>query len=142
MRRRQFIKLGGAVWTLGFLGCGRESALFNLGYDERPTVTLYDTYAMALYMDGGLGPKTGLIKVEYVVKGENVEMEFWHGHGGVSHRYTITQDHFRRLKKLEKVYIETTEVDDHTHKLFIDMKDPKWRVPGAKPVEVPVEPLH
>ena len=101
-------------------------------------IEMYDQYAMALYMDGGLGPKTGEILVEYIIANKNIELEFWHGHGGKSHRYALTPDHFARLKKGEKITVETTSVDGHTHKLFIDPNYSKWRFPGARPIKVPV----
>ena len=100
-------------------------------------VTMYDTYAQALYFDGTYGPLTGVIYVDYVVTGTAVEIEFWHGHGGVSHRYTVGPEDFQRLKRGERVTLETTEVDGHTHTLFIDPMDPSYRVPGAAPVQVP-----
>src|SRR5688572_30793222 len=67
------------------------------------TVTLYDTYAVALYFDGTLGPKTGIIKVADVAAGKTLAMDFWHGHGGVLHRFTLTPDDFAKLKAKQKV---------------------------------------
>jgi hypothetical protein len=136
MDRRHFLK--GLLLT-GLAGCGRDEEVHRLWYGFRAgEVILYDTYAMALYFDGGLGPKTGIVKVDYILKNQPVTLEFWHGHGGKSHFYTLTPDHFAELKKLKKIYVETTAVASHTHKLFIDPVDPKWRVPGAQPVPVPV----
>lgn len=141
MYRRKFLgstlKAGGILCTLGLFGCGKEETHEKLGELFTARVVLYDTYAMALYMDGSLGPKTGVLKVDYVLANQPVDLEFWHGHGGKNHRFTVTPDHFKELKKLKKVLIETTRVADHTHKLFIDPSDPKWRVAGAPPVEVP-----
>ena len=54
--------------------------------------------------------------------------------------FTITPEHFADLKHSKKVIIETTAVDGHKHKLFIDPTTPKWRVPGAAPTEVVVDP--
>ena len=91
---------------------------------------------MALYMDGSLGPKTGVIKAEYLIKNEPVTLVFWHGHGGKNHQFTLLPEHYTSLKQSKKVVILTTSVDGHTHKLFIDPNDPKWRVPGVKPTEI------
>lgn len=136
MDRRHFLK--GLILT-GLVGCGRDEEGHRLRYGFRAgEVVLYDTYAMALYFDGGLGPKTGIVKVDYILKNQPVTLEFWHGHGGKSHFYTLTPDHFAELKRLKRVYVETTEVASHSHKLFIDPVDPKWRVPGAQPIPVPV----
>lgn len=101
-------------------------------------VTLYDTNAQALYFDGGYGPFTGVIKVDYVIANKALTLDFWHGHGGSQHRFTLLPEHFAALKRLERVTLETSVVDGHQHKLFIDPVDPRFRVPGAMPVSVPV----
>jgi hypothetical protein len=140
MKRRDFVFRALATGG-GFLlfGCGRdEESSLARGLLKEGTVTLYDTHAQALYMDGGMGPKTGIIKVDYILANQPVVLEFWHGHGGRNHRFTLTEAHYTELKKLKRVYIETTVVDGHTHKLFIDPVDPRWRVAGAKPVVVPL----
>ncbi len=138
MNRREFLlKAALTGGGIALFGCGKDStftARAVLG--ERGSVTLYDTYAQALYMDGSQGPKTGTIKVDYIVANQPVVLEFWHGHGGKSHMFTLTQAHYDDLKKLKRVYVTTSVVDGHTHKLFIDPVDTKWRVPGAKPVVV------
>jgi hypothetical protein len=102
------------------------------------TVTMYDTNAQALYLDGSLGPLTGVIEVEYIVAGAAITLDFWHGHGGQQHRFTLLPEHYEALKRGERVYVGTTEVEDHSHMLFIDPVDPVYRVVGAQGVEVPV----
>lgn len=147
MNRREFVlsilQAGAFGLTTSTLsGCG-ENRNAN-GPDasrslwDRDEIIMYDTNAMALYYDGGLGPKTGVITVDYILKNEPVTLQFWHGHGGVSHKFTLLPEHYEQFKKLKKVYVETTVVESHKHKLFIDFSDPKWRVPGAKPIPVPV----
>ena len=101
-------------------------------------VVMYDTYAQSLYFDGSLGPTTGIVRAQWAAAGDAVELEFWHGHGGVSHRFTVTSSHFESLKRGERVTIETTEVDSHTHQLFVDPTDPRYRVPGAAPLPIPL----
>lgn len=101
------------------------------------TVTLHDTHAMALYLDGSLGPRTGIIRVAAVAAGTDQPMDFWHGHGGALHRFTVTASHFAALRRRERVMIETTGVDAHRHMLFIDPVDPRWRVEGAPPQTIP-----
>ncbi len=111
-----------------------------IGFEgEDDYVTLYDFYAMALYMDGSLGPKTGIIRVDYILAGKELKFTFWHGHGGKSHEFELLPEHYLALKQKRKVYLETTLVEGHKHRLFLDPMDPKWRVPGAEPVEVPLE---
>lgn len=146
--RRQFLR-----YVLRFLtaisalplvvNCGRENKRAGnagaRGIRFVPAeVTLYDTYAMALYMDGTMGPKTGVIKVQYVIDGQDITLDFWHGHGGKQHRYTLNSAVYQDLKALRRVTIETTSVDGHKHKLFIDPNDSRYRVPGAQPIPVPL----
>lgn len=142
MERRTFCKTAAQVVAAGtflpIIGCGDAQEPSSL-LGARAFVTLYDTYAMALYMDGSLGPKTGIIKVDYILANQIVPMEFWHGHGGRNHKFVLLPEHFAQLKRMERVYIETDIVQDHKHKLFIDPVDPRWRVPGAQPIQVPVD---
>ena len=128
--------------VLGFVSCGRSestaSSSLSDGVEGVDFVTLYDTYAMALYFDGTMGPKTGVIKVDYILNNEDLDFEFWHGHGGKQHHFVLTKQNIADIKSLKRTSITTTEVDRHSHKLFIDPRDPKYRVPGAKPVRVPL----
>lgn len=115
---------------------GRASGVVKTDGGDDEFVTLYDTYAVATYFDGGIGPTTGTITVAMVDANLDVDLEFWHGHSGKTHQYRITARDFQSLRDLKKVWIETTSVDGHAHKLFIDPTDPNWRVPGAQPVRV------
>jgi hypothetical protein len=99
-------------------------------------VQMHDTNAQALYLDGSLGPLTGVIKVQYVVAGAAITLDFWHGHGGQQHRFTLLPEHFEKLKAGERVTLGTTTVDNHAHMLFIDPIDEDYRVPGAPDVPV------
>ena len=113
------------------------------GIDAAPgcdagVVMMYDTYAQALYMDGTYGPLTGVITVEYVLAGIEITLDFWHGHGGQVHTFTLLPEHFEMLKRGERVDLATTEVDSHHHTLFIDPADPEYRVEGSPPVPVPL----
>ena len=93
--------------------------------------TMHDTEAQALYLDGSLGPLTGTIRVSYVMAGAAITLDFWHGHNGQQHRFTLTPQMFADLKKGTKVTVGTTTVDNHSHTLFIDPKDERYRTPGA-----------
>ncbi|MEZ4752613.1 MAG: hypothetical protein R3B54_18845, partial [Bdellovibrionota bacterium] len=75
---------------------------------------------------------------DYILANEPVNMQFWHGHGGKNHRFTLLPEHFEQLKQLKRVTLETDVVAGHSHKLFIDPTDVRYRVAGALPVEVPV----
>jgi len=56
---------------------------------QQASVKMHDTYAQALYLDGSLGPLTGTIEVAYVLAGTTITLDFWHGHNGIMHRYTL-----------------------------------------------------
>jgi|GEM_PF-1873325 len=105
---------------------------------DAQTVLVYDTYAQALYLDGSLGPLTGIITAVAIRDGVSLDMDFWHGHGGVLHRFTVTPGDFAALRRGERVYLDTTVVDDHQHTLFIDPSDPDYRVPDTEPVSVTI----
>jgi hypothetical protein len=101
-------------------------------------VTMHDTYAQALYLDNSLGPLTGVIEVAFVVAGAAITIDFWHGHGGQPHRYTLTPEHFAALVRGERITLGTTTVDNHAHTLFVDPRDEAYRVPGAPDIDVPL----
>ena len=161
MQRREFIWiLGGGVVACTF-GCEAEEqtpsadAAVGGGSDDpgggNPVtadagidacvrhVVMHDTYAQALYLDGTKGPLTGVIQVAYVIAGSKITLDFWHGHGGVQHRYTLEPSHFAELKDGKRITIGTTTVDGHAHTLFIDPRDETYRVPNAPDVEVPID---
>ena len=98
---------------------------------DRTVVTLHDTHAQALYFDGTYGPTTGIVRVADMVAARELTLEFWHGHGGRNHAFTIRPTDFEALRRGERVTLVTTEVDSHSHMLFIDPVDARWRVEGA-----------
>jgi hypothetical protein len=112
----------------------------NSGVDAcaQAVVKLHDTYAQALYLDGTYGPLTGVVEVEYVVAGAAITLDFWHGHGGQQHRFTLEPSLFEALKQGQRVTVGTTTVDGHEHTLFVDPLDEDYRVPGAPDVDVPL----
>jgi hypothetical protein len=99
---------------------------------------MHDTYAQALYLDGSKGPLTGTVTVAQVIAGTTITMDFWHGHNGILHRFTLEPMHFAQLKQGQRVTLGTTTVENHAHTLFIDPDDESYRVPGAPDVEVPI----
>ena len=98
--------------------------------------TMHDTEAQALYLDGSLGPLTGTIRVSYVTAGAAITLDFWHGHNGQQHRFTLTPAMLEDLKQGKKITVGTSMVDGHAHTLFIDPKDERYRTPGAPDVMV------
>lgn len=161
MRRREFIWIFGGVVVTGTFGCTPDAAApasdasLPPGADapqrdatSTPTPTtdvcmpdvvkMHDTYAQALYFDGSNGPLTGIITVAHAVAGATLTMEFWHGHGGVQHEFTLEPMHFAALRRGERVTLGTTIVDNHSHMLFVDPNDEMYRVQGAPDVDVMV----
>jgi hypothetical protein len=163
MQRRDFLWILGGGMVACTIGCDERPAPSGppgpdasppIGDGPRPmpgdaaagpdactpaTVKMHDTYAQALYLDGSLGPLTGTIEVEYVLAGATITLDFWHGHNGVLHRYTLEPSHFAQLEMGKRITLPTTIVDDHMHTLFIDPKDEHYRVPGAQDVDVPLD---
>jgi hypothetical protein len=155
MQRREFIWiLGGGIIACS-VGChdankpDRDQPAVDAAGPAIPADTgtdactqavlrMHDTYAQALYLDGTLGPLTGVIAVDYVVAGAYITLDFWHGHNGQLHRFTLEPAHFSALRAGERITIGTTTVDGHAHTLFIDPLDESYRVPGAPDVDVPL----
>jgi len=157
MRRREFIWWFGGSVVVSTLGCNTDdtspaadaanggsatpdsaSATADASPDAcaEKFATMHDTFAQALYLDGSLGPLTGTIQVAQVVAGVSVTMDFWHGHGGVPHRFTMGPAELAALKAGQRVTVGTTTVEGHAHTLFVDPKDETYRVPNAPDVEV------
>lgn len=130
---------GGGDETTGG-GDGDTAATGDASVDGcvQQTVKMHDTYAQALYLDGTHGPLTGIITTEQVIVGVVLTMDFWHGHNGVQHRFTLGPQEFADLKQGKRITVGTTTVDGHAHTLFVDPKDEGYRVPGAPDVDVPV----
>jgi hypothetical protein len=160
MDRRRFLWVLGGTWVAAELGCKDEAQpmpgepdaasttmppMTDAATTTSPdactpaTVKMHDTYAQALYLDGTYGPLTGTITVQYVLAGAAITLDFWHGHGGIQHRYTLEPQHFAQLKAGQRVTLPTTIVEDHMHTLFIDPLDEHYRVPGAPNVDVPLD---
>jgi hypothetical protein len=73
-----------------------------------------------------------------VIASSTLTMDFWHGHGGQLHRFTLEPIHFDALKRGERVTVGTTTVEGHAHTLFVDPRDERYRVEGAPDVDVPL----
>jgi hypothetical protein len=156
MRRRELLYLAG----IGLVGCSvpesdpdpdpvpDPDAAADPASDAAPdpgpdactgeSVLMHDTHAQALYLDGTYGPLTGIIRVDDVIAGVTITLDFWHGHGGQQHRFTLGAAELESLKAGQKTYVTTTEVDGHMHTLFIDPLDEAYRVDGAPDVPVPL----
>ena len=102
------------------------------------TVSMYEFYAMAYFKDGSLGPRAGAMDYKVLSSPKTITMDFWHGHNGVMHTYTLTLEHLAKIKAGEKIELETSIVDGHSHKLFIDSSDERWRVENATLKKIPL----
>jgi hypothetical protein len=60
------------------------------------------------------------ISEDDVTAGEAKSYEFWHGHGGKNHKFTIDADGFSKLAAGESIEIFTDVVTGHRHALKID----------------------
>ncbi len=60
------------------------------------------------------------ISEDDVAAGEAKTYEFWHGHGGKNHKFTVDSESFAKLKAGESVEIYTDVVTGHRHALKID----------------------
>ncbi|HUS27456.1 MAG TPA: hypothetical protein VMZ53_03075 [Kofleriaceae bacterium] len=163
MERRDFLWMFGSGVVACTLGCERQEGVpgVDASADDAAATTpsaddassagsqdldaciqniikLHDTYAQALYLDGTNGPLTGVITTAHVIAGSIVTMDFWHGHNGMQHRFTLTPQHFADLKHGKRITVGTTTVDGHAHTLFVDPKDEEYRVAGAPDVDVPI----
>jgi hypothetical protein len=72
------------------------------------------------------GTETGVLKAADIIKGQSLTLQYWHGHGGVYHLFTVTPDDFTSLKSGHPViiYEHTTVVEDHYHFVVIDPNKP------------------
>ena len=77
------------------------------------TVTLHDAYAMALYLDGGLGPRTRHRpgRATYRRRPRPCPSDFWHGHSNAApplHRHCPSPLRRALERRRERVTIQTT----------------------------------
>jgi hypothetical protein len=65
-------------------------------------------------------PRITMDEIEAV---EDRVYEFWHGHGGTKHHFTVKADDFLRLKHGEAIEIYSDMVESHRHAIGIDPKN-------------------
>jgi len=142
MNRRSFIQtaLGSALTAVSFqtTAWGQISQTIIHRSDRVNTDDIKDLLLWAPYEaflpeqtdpvvdDPSDGTQTGVLKAEDIVKGQALTLQFWHGHGGVYHMFTITPDNFTSLKagNAVAIYVPTTVVEDHYHMVLIDPNKP------------------
>lgn len=50
--------------------------------------------------------------------------EFWHGHGQITHRFTVTAEDFSKIARGETIEVFTDLVEGHRHAVRLDPNDP------------------
>jgi len=144
MNRRQFssmITLSGlGLVAFKLTGCGSSDSSnvrdFNQsGSDANPSysIVVYD-----LLMEGHsnlgsgyLGPN-GILKATVIAAGTAVTLNYIQDPHG--HQFTLSPADFERLKKGERVAVDTTMALGHNHKVIID---PNKKAPNANSVVIP-----
>jgi hypothetical protein len=58
-----------------------------------------------------------------VVAGVEKVYEFWHGHGGRKHSFTVTAENFLKLQAGEVIEIHTNVIEGHRHALRISPRE-------------------
>jgi hypothetical protein len=129
MKRRVFIgrtsKAGLAVLGSGILGVGKA-------WSQEEEISLQ---AFAYYQ--GLGPnetrsssrndgtiyKMPCVMPQELGEGEVLEFDFWHGHGGMTHSFTINGEQFFTLQEVGEVEIYTDVIQGHRHALRLSLND-------------------
>ncbi len=136
MNRRQFIQtaVGTAIATSSF-------AAFGLSMDNRRPLADHEIQDLQLWApydaflpdetnpipeDPNDGTTTGILTAATIIAGVPVTMQYWHGHNGIWHMFTITAENFATLKSGNPVmfYVPTTVVEDHYHLTMVDPNRP------------------
>lgn len=141
MNRREFVKtiLGSSVtvFTVSRLGFGATSrnvlAGFPESYRDIRDLLMWAPYEAFLpdetnpvIEDPSDGTETGTLTAAQIQTGQEITLQYWHEHGGIYHKFTVTADQLASLKagKPTVFTIPTTVVEDHYHFTIIDPSKP------------------
>lgn len=116
-------------------GDGNSSSMVK---DDQPAIAAekegYSTFAYyeGIRADGkrsasrtdGTGLKMPCITKEVIAAGQEVSYDFWHGHSGELHRFTLTVEDLQTLKEEKSIEVFTAIVDGHKHAVKVDVKKP------------------
>lgn len=121
-------------------GCGSEETS-RPASDHQSTagssvlygVTVYDLlmYGYSNFSGDRLG-QTGVLKATMIRDGQAVTLPYTQDRDG--HKFKLSPEDFEKLKKGQKIAVNTTEAAGHTHKVVID---PALKAPNAQSVEIP-----
>lgn len=104
---------------------------------EQPVASEKEGYSTFAYYEGiradgkrsasrndGTGLKMPCITKEVIAAGQEVSYDFWHGHSGELHRFTLTVEDLGTLKEEKSIEVFTAIVDGHKHAVKVDVKKP------------------
>ena len=143
MNRRQFSSMitisGLGLITLKLTGCGssnnsqvKESEQSSSDLSPMYSITVYDILmeGHSNLGSGKLGPN-GTLPATTIAAGVAVTLNYIQDPHG--HKFSITAADFEKLRKGERVAIDTTMAQGHNHKVVID---PKNKAPNANSVVI------
>ncbi len=136
MERRRFLSYLCRVPLVSYAAvaltrCGPEPGKSRLAGrpTEGPPVTAFQTFA---YYQGlgetetrdpertdGTAYDMPCISALDIAAGFEKSYDFWHGHSGKLHRFTVTTDDFKKLQSGHNVEVYTSIVEDHRHSLVV-----------------------
>ncbi len=143
MKRREFFKMiastSAAYCVLRITACGPAGAgegALRVDVRDGDTVTMYDMVieGWSTLGSGFLG-ESGELKAQVVKDNRTVTLPYVQDDHG--HEFTLTPEHFGKLRRGEKVSLMTTEAQGHYHEVRID---PKNKVQGSQALTMPVNP--
>ena len=70
----------------------------------------------------GTAFKMPCIGKDVIEAGVEKSYDFWHGHSGELHRFTLTVESLQQLKEGKSIEVYTVVVDGHKHAVQIDTK--------------------
>jgi len=74
--------------------------------------------------DDGTALKMPCITKDVIAAGQEISYDFWHGHSGELHRFTLTVEDLQALKDEKSIEVFTAIVDGHKHAVKVDVKKP------------------
>lgn len=144
LKRREFFKMvagaSAAYYVLQLTACGPaapNSGSIRVDVKDGNTVTMYDMVVegWSTLGSGHLGDCDDL-SAQLVQDNKTVTLAYTQDDHG--HQFTLTPDHFAKLRRGEKISLMTTEALGHHHEVRID---PKKTVRGSRGITMPIDPL-
>lgn len=141
MQRRQFFKLAASAsatyMVLQLTGCGSaDEGVARVSIADGDSVVMYDINmeGWSTLGSGFLGG-TGVLAATKIQDAKEITLDYEQDPHG--HKFTLTREHFLKLRRGEKISVFTSEAQGHYHEVRID---PKNQVQGSQGVTMPVNP--